>query len=245
MISKIKVVFAGLLLALAGSIATSGSVPQSLTDSVSPCRIGEDAPPIGFWTWPANARVKVYIREGDFTSQQIPNLLSALKNWNAVSAETGSGVKFEHQGTTLKSLTCENCVTILRGAVYDKRRQHVTELRAYSLHHNQIITYAEIVVDPALTNNKALTEALGHELGHNLGLLDCYYCKPKSTLMGKFKEVNSPNNLAQPTPCDIAQVRQAYAELRVRVRAAPTSGPSEDEGEEPEDDDTPIVVPKP
>jgi hypothetical protein len=63
--------------------------------------------------------------------------------------------------------------------------------------------------------------------------------------MGKFKEINVPNNMAQPTACDIAQVRQAYTELKVRVRPSPKMGLFEDEGEEPVDDDTPIIVPKP
>jgi hypothetical protein len=245
MISRINVFAAGLLVALSGSLNAPVLRSQPRAASISPCRVGENAAPIGFWTWPASARVKVYIRERDFTPAQIPHLLDALNNWNDVSDANASSVRFEYQGTTIKSLTCESCVTIMRGAVYDKRKQHVTELHAYSLHHNQIITYAEIVVDPALTNVKALTEALAHELGHNLGLLDCYYCKGKTTLMGKFKEVNSPNNLAQPTPCDISQVRMAYEELKVRVRPSPTSSSSADEGEEPEDDDTPIVVPKP
>lgn len=234
----------GLLLAMVSSFSSSTTVSQSQLSSI-PCRISESAPPIGFWTWPANARVKVYVRDGDFTDGQLSQMLAALKSWNDVSDATGSGVKFEQQGSTAKTLTCENCVTLMRGAVYDKRRQHVTELHAYSLHHNQIITYAEIIVDPVLTNSKALNEALAHELGHNLGLLDCYQCRAKSTVMGKFKEINVPNKMAQPTACDIAQVRNAYQELRVRVRPSPKFSSSEDEGEEPEDDDTPIVVPKP
>jgi hypothetical protein len=51
--------------------------------------------------------------------------------------------------------------------------------------------------------------------------------------------------MAKPTPCDIAQVRQAYQELKVRIRPSPSSRNRIDEGEEPVDDDTPIVIPKP
>jgi hypothetical protein len=210
-----------------------------------PCRIGEQAPPIGFWTWPQNSHVKTYIRSGDFSPQQIPYLLSALRNWNDVSDATTSGVKFEYVGETAQTLDCVNCVTIIRGQVFDGKRRHLTELHAYSAGHNQLITYGVIVVDPRLTDLKSLTEAIAHELGHNLGLLDCYQCKKKSTLMGKFKEINVANNMAQPSACDIAQVKQAYAELKVRVRPSPKFGLSEDEGEEPVDDDTPVIVPKP
>jgi hypothetical protein len=44
-----------------------------------------------------------------------------------------------------------------------------------------------------------------------------------------------------PTSLDIAQVRQAYNELSVRS----LSVVSVDEGEEPIDDDMPLVVPEP
>jgi hypothetical protein len=60
--------------------------------------------------------------------------------------------------------------------------------------------------------------------------------------MNQFKVINEPNNMPAPTSCDIAQVREAYKELRIRVRPSPTFI---DQGEEPEDDDTPIIIPNP
>lgn len=211
---------------------------------VLPCRVGKDAPQIGFWTWPSQTQVSVYINSIDFKDKEIPYLTKALDKWNDVSDLTGSGVRFRYAGGTTELVNRENSITIIRGEVFDTKRRHVTELRAFSLRNNQLISYAVIVIDPRLTNLKALTEAMGHELGHNLGLLDCYNCKAKSTLMGKFERINVANNLSQPTACDIAQVKQAYVELRVRVRPSPRNLTA-DEGEEPVDDDTPIVVPKP
>ena len=211
--------------------------------SLAPCRVGRNAPAFGFWTWPSAAHVKVYIRTADFLPEQIQYLLTPLQNWNSVSELTGSGVKFEYQGSTTEELTCENCLTIMRGTVFDKTKRHATETRAYSLHRDQIITYAAIIIDPLLTNTKSLLSAVSHELGHNLGLLDCYTCKQKSTLMNQFKALNVSNELEAPTSCDIAQVRGAYQELKVRVRPSPKG--HADDGEEPIDDDTPIVVPKP
>ncbi len=61
--------------------------------------------------------------------------------------------------------------------------------------------------------------------------------------MNQFKAMNVPNDMAVPTACDIAQVREAYKELKVRVRPSPPN--RIDEGEEPVDDDTPIIIPKP
>jgi hypothetical protein len=135
----------------------------------------------------------------------------------------------------------------MRGPVFDKTRRHATELRAFSVRHNQIINYGAIVIDPKLTNPKALRDAVAHELGHNLGLLDCFTCKRKSTVMNQLKAMNVSNDTDGPTSCDVAQVRQAYAELKVRVRPSPANihALAEDEGEEPVDDDTPIVIPKP
>ena len=212
--------------------------------SLSPCQIGRNAAGIGFWTWPTGALVKVYLRTGAFRPEEIPYLLAPLNNWNITSELTGSGVKFEYSGITAEELTCENCMTVMRGRLFDTMKRHVTETQVYSVHRNQIITYASIVIDPSLTNPKALSNAVAHELGHNLGLLDCYKCKSNSTLMVGFKALNVPNELEAPTSCDIAQVKQAYAELKVHVRPSPVIAKM-DEGEEPVDDDTPIVVPRP
>ena len=220
-------------------------VRTKTTDVPSPCRVGQQAPAIGFWTWAANSRVRVYIHTADFSSEQLPCLLTALQNWNNVLEQTGSGVKFEYQGSTTKELTCENCLTIERGTVFDNAKRHATELRAYSARRDQIITYATILVDPVLTNPRALLNALAHEIGHNLGLLDCYSCKHKSTVMNQFKIINVSNDMDAPTPCDIAQVREAYKELKLRVRPSPPNRNLIDEGEEPVDDDTPIIIPKP
>src|SRR6185437_6722421 len=116
------------------------------------CRVGQQAAAIGFWTWAANANVKVYIVSADFKAEEIPYLLTALENWNHVSQATGSGVKLEYQGRTTQPLSCVNCLTIKRGPVFDKSKRHATSLTAFSMGHDQIITYATIVIDPILSN---------------------------------------------------------------------------------------------
>ncbi|HKR60926.1 MAG TPA: hypothetical protein VJS64_14495 [Pyrinomonadaceae bacterium] len=236
----LSVIFPLLLVGL-----SSNAVRTQTPAPVTPCRVGQQAPPIGFWTWAAEARVKVYIASTDFKADELPYLLKAFENWNKVSDLTNSGVKFEYAGDTKEQLPCKNCLTLLRGKVFDKKNRHATELKAFSTRHDQIITYASIIIDPALTNHKAILDAVAHELGHNLGLLDCYTCKKKSTVMNQFKTMNVPNDMGAPTACDIARVREAYKELKVRVRPSPLSRNLIDEGEEPEDDDTPIVIPKP
>lgn len=218
------------------------STAQSLK---GPCTVGKTAPAFGFWVWRANSTVKVYLLSSDFAESDNAYLLKPLQTWNAVVDKTQSGVKFEYAGTVSDPRYCENCLTIMRGPVFDKKKRHATELRAYSARSDQIMTWGHIVVDPVLTNPEALSDAVAHELGHNFGLFDCYTCKSLSTLMNQFKQVNVPNEMNAPSPCDIAQVKAAYAAVAIQVRPAPVKSEIVDEGEEPVDDDTPIVTKKP
>ncbi len=63
--------------------------------------------------------------------------------------------------------------------------------------------------------------------------------------MNQFAALNVSNGMDRPTPCDLAQVKNTYEQLKVRVLASPIArnASAEDEGEEPVDDDTPIVMP--
>ncbi|HEY3579228.1 MAG TPA: hypothetical protein VGK82_01750, partial [Pyrinomonadaceae bacterium] len=96
----------------------------------------------------------------------------------------------------------------------------------------------------ALTNPKALTDAVAHELGHNFGLFDCYSGRAKTTVMNQFGPINIANEMPGPTACDVAQVKLAYKQLSLQTSRA-SSSKNNEEGEEPVDDDTPIVLPKP
>lgn len=208
------------------------------------CETGVKAPPIGFWTWPTGTQVKVYVVERDFQPGEVSFLLAPLASWNEVSELTGSRVQFEYAGAATSVRQCESCLTIERGVVFDKQHRHLTELRAYSAHADQTLSWASIIIDPLLTNPKALTDAVAHELGHNFGLRDCYSCKAKSTVMNQFGPINVANEMPAPTTCDVMQVQKAYQQLTLN-RAPATKKIAEDEGEEPVDDDTPIVIPKP
>lgn len=211
----------------------------------SPCRVGKQAPAFGFWTWPANSTVKVFIVSRDFQTAEVEQLLTPLRNWNAVAKRTGSGVTFEFQGVAGEQQLCAGCLTLMRGKVFNKATRHATELRAYSAQSNQLITYAAIVVDSDLTNSVAVADAIAHELGHSFSLLDCRSCKAKTTLMNQFSAFNVPNGLQSPTSCDVEQVAKAYRALAAQAGPAPLARLAADEGEEPIEDDAPIVMPKP
>lgn len=210
------------------------------------CKVGTDAPPVGFSMWAPASQIKIYVLEKDFDESELPFLLAALKSWNDVSTATGSNVKFEYKGTIEKPLYCENCLLVRRGHVFDRSRRHLTELTSYSLPGTKVINWASIVIDTRLTNPAALTNAMVHELGHSFGLLDCYSCGRGSTAMLQFKDVNVPNQMNGPSACDVAQVKTVYQAVAAQLRKAPRpEAIIGDKGEEPVDDDTPVIIPKP
>jgi hypothetical protein len=59
--------------------------------------------------------------------------------------------------------------------------------------------------------------------------------------------IRKSKGLEGPTACDVAQIKAAYQELKLRVRPAPVVARIiiPDEGEEPVEDDTPVVIPPP
>lgn len=210
-----------------------------------PCKIGVDAPPVGFWSWAPGSQIKVYVLESDFTESEVPFLLAPIESWNAFSDATGSRVNFEYKGRTIGPVYRENCLTIRRGVVFDSSKRHLSELHAYSAAQDRVMTWANIVIDQRLTKPETLTNAVAHELGHSFGLLDCYSCKKSSTVMIQFKDVNISNEMNGPSTCDVAQVKAAYQAVAAQRRRAPRQRQVVvDEGEEPVEDDTPVVVPK-
>ena len=213
--------------------------------TVAPCKVGTSAPAFGWWAWPPKSIVKIYILRADFKDDEVPFILEPIKKWNELLELTANGVRFELAEDVAEPRYCNHCLTVMRGPVFDKQKRHGTELRAYSARDDRLITWGHIVVDTNLTNPKALTSAIAHELGHNFGLLDCYDCKSKTTVMNKLPFLNATNEMDGPTRCDLLQIRSAYKKLATGGRSLVMPIEVVDEGEEPEDDDTPIVLKKP
>lgn len=221
-------------------------------ESGTGCKAGQTASPIGSWTWAQNTHVDVFVRVPDFSVDEVPSLLKAIQNWDASYIDNGSGVRFEYKGTVTGVMICDGCLTIMRGATSDKR--HGAELQAISRRMDQVINHARIVINWSYTKHETLTAILAHEIGHSLGLMDCPSCKRGSTVMGSFgttlkllniRILQWSNGIEGPTPCDRMQVRLAYEMLRKAVQPAPNISGSQivDEGEEPEEDDTPVILP--
>lgn len=207
----------------------------------SPCVAGRNAAPFGFWTWPAGSQVNIYLREPDFSDADVAAVSVSVRNWDQSAVENGSNVHFKVRGLTLETRTTSGDLTIVRGNVYDSKRRHLAMLQAHSLKEDQLIDYAVVIVDVRVKNREVLTNVMAHELGHSLGLLDCFKCNNKSTVMGLMRAGDESNGIEGPTACDKEVVVAAYRELLTRVARAPLNIPIVDEGEEPEADDTPIV----
>lgn len=64
--------------------------------------------------------------------------------------------------------------------------------------------------------------------------------------MIQFKTVNAANEMDAPTVCDVLEVKRAYQVLAAQLKRLRKSKPIVvDEGEEPVEDDTAVIVPKP
>lgn len=202
-----------------------------------PCKVGSNAASFGFSIWAPRSRIKVYLRTKDFGAEETDAVLAPLQSWNAVSNLTGSRVILEYAGQIDEQASCENCLTVMRGkATVRKGYDALANFRGLAT-HDEIIFSAAIVIEPRLKSLKALTDIMAHELGHSFGLRDCYSCKKQSTVMNQFDDFGTPNDLPAPSTCDIAQVAAAYRRAPAPVKVVPPI----DEGEEPIDDDTPIV----
>ena len=239
---------ASLILIFTALVAVSASA-QTNDTVTSACDVAVKAPDYSLPEWPERAQVKVYIVAADFKPDEIAAILTPVSNWSAVAEATGSQVTFVYSGTAAEPQDCLNCLTIMRGRVHSNGK-HAAELQATVIQGEQTILHARIVIDPSIPNLTALTNAVAHELGHNFGLRDCFSCHGRGTVMNLIRTSNALNG---PTSCDVAQVRRVYDYLRVHTADMKKRQPlrqvaqivAVDEGEEPVDDDTPIVVKKP
>jgi hypothetical protein len=236
------------LFLIIASLCSSHSLAVTTKTSAtvaSPCVVGHTAPSSGFWMWPANSQVKIYLRAPDFSERDVTAVRVAVHNWDESAMENGSNVRFSVAGLTLETKIAAGAMTLVRGDVFDKQRRHLALLQAHSLKVDQLIDYAVLIVDFKLTNPEVLTNVMAHEIGHSLGLLDCVKCSSRSTAMGLMKGNGESNGIEGPTACDKAGVSAAYRELLARVGPSPaTSALNQlvvDEGEEPEEDDTAVV----
>ena len=144
----------------------------------------------------------------------MPAVKTAMDNWNVAAAESGANVHFSFKGLTDGEQISQGDLILIRQRVYSKKNRHLARLEAHSLRSDQLIDWGLILVDPRVKDRNVLTNIVAHEIGHSMGLLDCYHCQSGTTAMGLLKSAEESNGIEGPTSCDRNSVLAAYQELK-------------------------------
>lgn len=184
--------------------------------NIEGCATNRNAPPTGFYYWPADTEVAVYFFRDMFTAQQREALLTAMEFWTQAAKKNGAGVRFAYAGETDRIVSCHSCLTVTRREVYKSDRKHYAFFYPGQRSADGLLISAWIEFDFATTSPQALQGFMAHELGHGMGLWDCVSCKKKQTIMNGFRGINKDNGLVEPSDCDLEVVRQVY-EVQRRV----------------------------
>lgn len=206
---------------------TLGARPADLTreERINPvamptqCRPGKTSTEAMGWRWKRDARVKIYYLQNNFTLAERGAFARAVENWNRALVEIDSEIVLTVVGEREAVAEDDATVTILRGI--PKGKDRLGQLRIYSMSNG--VRRATMIISPEVTDLNALTSLMAHEIGHSLGLADCYECRRGSTAMAAFKEKNKGNDVYEPSECDKYVVASGYAnELIEQGRELPT-----------------------
>jgi len=192
-------------------LRSSSSNPLSNSEI---CTTNRTAPPVGEYHWPADTEVKVYFVRSMFNPEQTTVLLEAMKTWNVVGADNGSGVRFAYAGEADGRMSCRSCLTVTRREVFARDKRHYAFFHPMKQEEGRLLVSAWIDLDFGITDPEALQGFMAHEMGHGLGLWDCPSCKKKRSLMNSFPGINKNNGLVAPSSCDVATMRTVYQQER-------------------------------
>ena len=192
-----------------------GTRPASLTAnalggaSVMPkqCRLSKTSPEPHAWRWRPDTLVKVYYLKNHFNGSEVDAFSRAISNWNDALKEINSHIVFVVGGERESIANDDASVTVMRGIPRGKER--LGEVKLYSMSNG--VERIVMIINPVVTDLSALTSLMTHELGHSLGLADCYTCRRGTTTMAAFKDVNKSNDVYAPSVCDKYVVAAGYA----------------------------------
>lgn len=202
----------------AGNTVIKESGGGTATGMPKQCRPGKTSTEALGWRWKPNTRVRIYYLKGNFSVEERGAFSRAVNNWNAALKEIDSRVVFTFGGEREEIAEDNASITVLRGI--PKGRDRVGQLRFYSMSNG--VMRATMTVSPTLTDLDALTSLMTHELGHSLGLADCYECKRGTTAMAAFKDSNKGNDVFAPSECDKYTVAAGFAsETEAQARIVP------------------------
>jgi hypothetical protein len=179
----------------------------TVTELPKQCRPGKTSTEAFGWRWKPDTRVRVYYLKNNFSPAETEAFSRAINNWNKALREIDSRVVFMIAGERESVIEDNASVTVLRGI--PKGKDRVGQLRIYTMSNG--VMRATMILSPAVTDLNALTSLMTHELGHSLGLADCYECKRGTTAMSAFKESNKGNDVYEPSECDKYVVAAGFA----------------------------------
>ena len=193
-----------------------GPRPISLTAnalggaSVMPkqCRLSKTSPASHAWHWRPDTLVKVYYLKNHFNGGEVDAFSRSISNWNSALREINSHIVFVVGGERESIATDDSSVTVMRGIPRGKER--LGEVKLYSMSNG--VERIIMIINPIVTDSSALTSLMTHELGHSLGLADCYSCRRGTTTMAAFKDVNKGNDVYAPSVCDKYVVAAGYTD---------------------------------
>lgn len=199
---------------LSGASGAAGERP-GLAVMPKQCRLGKTSPAAFGLRWRQGSVVRVYYLKGDFDAAQAQALSRSVQNWNAALREIDAPILFIFGGERASVAREDASLTVARGIPTKKER--LGELRFFQ--NSAGVTRMLMTVRPVVTDPDALTSLMTHELGHTLGLADCYECKRGTTAMSAFKDDNKGNDVYEPSACDKYVVAAGYATQAVAQEA--------------------------
>src|SRR2546426_7344352 len=171
------------------------------------CQPGKTSPEALGWHWKPGTLVRISYLKDNFSQAEKEAFSGAINNWNYALEQTDSHVVFipgdERDGLVKDSAS----ITVARGIPRGPER--VGEIRFHSIANGMV--RLTMTVSPVVTDLSALTSLMTHELGHSLGLADCYECRRGTTAMAAFKSKNKGNEVFEPSECDKYVVASGYA----------------------------------
>lgn len=193
------------LLLLAKPVATTANASGGATTMPKQCQPGKTSPEAMGWRWRANTTVRINYLKDNFSVAEAEALSRAVNNWNSALREIDSQILFIIDGDGVAHDGAS--ITVMRGLPRGKER--VGEIRFHSMSNGRV--HLVVIINPVVTDLNALTSLMTHELGHSLGLADCYECQRGTTAMAAFKSNNKGNDVYEPSACDKYVVAAGYA----------------------------------
>jgi hypothetical protein len=192
-----------------------GSVVACAQQRVKPCTTNKNSPPASTWHWPAGTRVKVYVMRGMFTSSQQQAIREVMDQWNGLSEQAGTGIKFEFAGGVDQLQDGFGYLTLTRLEIQKGTNNKFYAYFFRNRGSDLSIYSALIAFDFKTIDATAFRSYVAHEMAHGMGLWDCKSCKGKSTIMNAFPDVNKDNGLIAPSACDIEVVTALFNQKRL------------------------------